>query len=62
MIKLPYAVAESICEMECICIGEGIGPDISVLMIWIGLEYPELKEKYSHLQWSQYVKSVKVKP
>jgi hypothetical protein len=50
-IKLTHAMSETICQMEEVCFGEGIGPNNDVLMLWISNNYPDLKEKYSWLNW-----------
>ena len=52
---LPLEVGQhalgQIVEMEVVCHSEGIGPDSSELMKWIGKEYPELKEEFNYLSW-----------
>lgn len=49
--NLTYDAARVIVEMEVVCHSEGIGPDSSELMNWIGKEYPELKEEFNYLSW-----------
>lgn len=51
-INLPHHLAEAVCEMECVCFSEGVGPhpaQSNQLMSWIGNTYPELAEKYNWL-------------
>ncbi|MCK5607017.1 hypothetical protein KAR91_34355 [Candidatus Pacearchaeota archaeon] len=50
-IKLPHHIAEIICKVECVSQGEGIGPDMTDLLSWIAEKFPDLKEKYSYLEW-----------
>jgi hypothetical protein len=51
-LEIPFRTADTICEMDTICDGEGIGPDgpaYHELFAWIANRYPELKEKYRRL-------------
>lgn len=52
-IKMPHHIAEMICKMEEVCFSEGQGPDNTALMLWISETYPDLKKKYSYLQWPE---------
>lgn len=44
-------IAKKIIQMESVCFSEGSGPDISELLLFIGSEYPEIKDAYSYLNW-----------
>ena len=53
-LMIPYNIAKVIIEMADICYNEGIGPkdnNYIILMKTIAEYYPELKQKYSYLDW-----------
>lgn len=43
----------AILNMESVCFSEGIGPDISEILRWIARVYPDLKTKFSWLNWPE---------
>ncbi len=48
-LYLPYDVATRFVDMEEVCYGEGIGPDVEDVLLWIGKTYPRIKEDREYL-------------
>ena len=57
-LEITQALARAILESEVICYseGQGGGPEMDKLLLFIREHYPELAQLYAYLPWDEYEK------